>query len=255
MLAAPHCPSQLPLPPCPVGLFSPFGLVSLCFLFVYSQVTMTCFRIQDIVFAEPQNQLGPLGRQPALPCSSERNMCPQGQNRASKQEGQGSPATGVEPGVERPTLGAPSSYWGRQGTSAIPDSNSPFLSHCRWDRLRVTKTTLALDSPLPENSSYLGSQESPGPSGQPKARTSSTLWAFVPVVSLHPILPGKALKNITLALGNGLPSSHPSHFSPSPPLHFCPSSPLLSKYRKLIHGAWGFQAPRTYIWVVGAFPG
>lgn len=177
-------------------------------------------------FAEPQNQLGPLGRQPALPCSSERNMCPQGQNRASKQEGQGSPATGVEPGVERPTLGAPSSYWGRQGTSAIPDSNSPFLSHCRWDRPRVTKTTL--DRPLPENSYHPGSQESPGPSGQPKARTSSPLWAFVPVVSLHPILPGKALKNITSALGKWASLFSPFHFSPSPPLHFCPSPPLLS---------------------------
>lgn len=71
------------------------------------------FRDPGHCFAEPQNQLGPLGKQPVLPCSSEREMCPQGQNRASEQEeGQGSGATGVEPRVERPTLGAPSSSWG-----------------------------------------------------------------------------------------------------------------------------------------------
>lgn len=116
---------------------------------------------------------------------------------------------------------SPSSCWSLQGTSA--------LSHCRQDRPRVTKTTLVLDSPLSENSSHLGSQESPGPSGQPKAGTSSPLWAFVPVVSLHPTLPGKALKSIMLALGNGLPSSHP-FLSPLP--HFCPFPPLLSPYRE-----------------------
>lgn len=48
----PSCPTPLR----PPGLLSPSHLaaLSLRFLFAYSQVTMTFFRIQDIVFLNPR---------------------------------------------------------------------------------------------------------------------------------------------------------------------------------------------------------
>lgn len=183
------------LPSCPAlpilwGFQSLWSGKSVLFVCVFSGDN-DVFQDPGHCFPEPQNQLGPLGRQPALPCSSEREMCPQGQNRASEQEeGQGSWPQGWGLGWRGPP-------WERP-LQLLEPAGDICSEPRRQDRPRVIKTTLALDSPLPENSSHLGSQESPGPSGQPKARTSSPHWAFVPVVSLHPILPEKALKNITL---------------------------------------------------------
>lgn len=102
-------------------------------------------------FAEPQNQVGLQGRQPAQSCSSSvREMCPQGQRRASEQEeGHGNPVTGVELEWKGPHLEPSTSTEAGQGMSAVPDCNSPFLSHCRWDRPGVFRDHPGPGQPSP----------------------------------------------------------------------------------------------------------
>lgn len=136
---------------------------------------------------EPQNQLGPQGRWPVLPCPAppQGGTCiPRAKCRASGQEGPGIGVTGSLGwrGQCRVSLESPVCS-GRPGTSAVltVDGHSCFLSHGTWAQPGV----------LSENSSLLDNQENSDSTGQLKAPDTSLCHppASVPVVLMS--LPGR----------------------------------------------------------------